>query len=102
MYMWLSGMRRSGTEATMEEGPAKIVVGAEFRSFEELQCAMAAFEEEQKITYWRRDARTFRAAKKRVDVSDNPALAYYEIRYACVKGGRRYEAKGSGVRPNQR
>ena len=79
-----------------------IFLSAEFETFEKVQHAMAAFETDQKITYWRRDTRTFKAAKKHVDVVENSALVYYEIKYGCIKGGREYSAKGSGQRANQR
>ena len=78
-------------------------VGDEFTSIEAVEQAIVNFENEQQMSYWRRDVRTFKAAQKRVNITnENPNLVYYEIKYACVKGGRSYTSKGSGKRPNQR
>ncbi|XP_077371936.1 BEN domain-containing protein 7 isoform X2 [Festucalex cinctus] len=76
-------------------------VGDEFSSFKEVEDAIAAFEKTQSVPYWRRDTRTFTSAQKRVNVHDNASLKYYEIRYACVKGGRKYESKKTDKRPEQ-
>ncbi|XP_077424430.1 BEN domain-containing protein 7 isoform X2 [Vanacampus margaritifer] len=78
-----------------------LCVGDEFSSFKEVEYAIAAFEKTQSVPYWRRDTRTFTSAQKRVNVHDNAALKYYEIRYACVKGGRKYESKKTDKRPEQ-
>ena len=76
-------------------------VGDEFRSYQELQRAINALEKVQNINFWIRDS-YIKAVKRRVNISISPALQYYEIKYACIKGGRSYESKSTGARPTQR
>ncbi|XP_071527088.1 zinc finger SWIM domain-containing protein 3-like [Panulirus ornatus] len=79
-----------------------IRVGDEFSSFEELVEAISRLEKVQNITYWRRHTRTIKAGAKIVKTTFNPALKYYQVHWACVKGGRPYQSKSTGQRPNQR
>ena len=78
-------------------------VGTEFSSFNELSKALEAFESEQKVTYWRRDSRTLQAARKRgIDVDLDENIKYYELKYACLNGGRSFKSTSTGKRPRQR
>ena len=77
-------------------------VGDEFRSYQELQRAINTLEKVQNINFWIRDSRSIKAAKRCVNISICPALQYYKIKYACIKGGRPYESKSTGARPTQR
>lgn len=77
-------------------------VGAEFSSFESLEAALKVAERDQNITYWKRDCRTITAAQKRRQAPLNPALVYANVHWCCVRGGRTYESKSKGERPNQR
>ena len=87
----------------MADGSGKcLAVGDEFSSFNDVEEAIFDFERQQNVSYWKRDTRTFKAAQKRVEITDNPELKFYEIKHACVKGGHAYSSKGSGQRPNQR
>ncbi|XP_042892029.1 uncharacterized protein LOC122266375 [Penaeus japonicus] len=43
-----------------------------------------------------------RSQAKRVKKPLNPALKYYQVVWACVKGGRAYKSKTPGLRPNQK
>ncbi|XP_071533921.1 uncharacterized protein [Panulirus ornatus] len=76
--------------------------GEEFSSFELLHEAIRRVEKKQNISYWKRHCRTIKAAQKRRQTPLNPALVYSEIHWACVKGGRSYESKSKGQRPNQK
>ncbi|KAG1683753.1 Zinc finger SWIM domain-containing protein 3 [Nymphon striatum] len=78
-------------------------VGADFSTLESLLAAINEFQNEQKVSYWRRDSRTLKAAKNRgMDVPLNDEIKYYELRFSCIKGGRDYKSSSSGKRPRQR
>ena len=60
--------------------------GDEFVSLQAVEEAIAKFEDQQKISYWRRDTRTLQAAQKRINlINPNQDLVYYEMKYACIK-----------------
>ncbi|XP_042892026.1 uncharacterized protein LOC122266373 [Penaeus japonicus] len=80
----------------------RLRVGDAFSSIEELDEVISRLEQAQNTTYWKRDARTIEAAAKRVKKPLNPALKYYQVVWACVKGGRAYKSKSTGLRPNQK
>ncbi|XP_068243027.1 uncharacterized protein [Palaemon carinicauda] len=80
-----------------------IAIGCEFSSLAAVESAMKSFESREGVAYWRRDTRSFQAAQKRMKhIVDNPDISFYEIRYTCIKGGRRYKTQSTGRRPNQR
>lgn len=75
----------SESNETFDIGSKVLTVGQQFASFKDVETAMRNLEEEQKIVYRKRDSRTYKAAKKRVNIPENPALIYYELKYACIK-----------------
>ena len=56
-----------------------VKVGSEFNSYEELLAAVREFEADQCVAYY-----------KRVFNMIDPALKYYEIKFTCVKGGKKF------------
>ena len=80
----------------------RVKVGNEFSSYEELLAAVHELEADQCVTYYKRDFRTVEGAKGRIRHDINPALKYYEIKFTCIKGGKKYSGKSTGQRPNQR
>ena len=80
-----------------------VKVGDAFSTFEDVERAIRNLEQEESITYWRRDTRSFEAAKKRLpNIVNNDKLKYYEVKFTCLKGGRSYKKQSTGARPNQR
>ena len=78
-------------------------IGDSFSTFQAVTDAMKELENQEAITYWRRDSRTFEGAKSKIpNLISNDALEYYEVKFACLKGGRSYQKKSTGARPNQR
>ena len=81
-----------------------LTVGDKFQSFALWEEAVKKYELENYVQLWRRDARTIQAAKKRListtDRQFNEDLQYYELKYCCIKGGRKYTTRTSGSRPN--
>ncbi|KAK6172126.1 hypothetical protein SNE40_018075 [Patella caerulea] len=87
----------------MAESPDDLKIGDKFDSFKAVEHAISKFESLQKISYWRRDSRTIKYMLKRgYKCVENEDLWYWDVTFSCVKGGRTYNSKSSGVRPNQR
>ena len=57
---------------------------------------MKKYEEENFVNVWIRDSCTTEVA--RVKKKYNPAVKFYEIRYACKHGGRKFKSESTGVR----
>lgn len=73
-------------------------VGDKFEDIEELEKKIKQFECENFFLLWKRDCRSVEAAKHRVKRFVNPRLKYYEVKYACVEGGRDFNTEGKGLR----
>ncbi|XP_015911090.1 uncharacterized protein [Parasteatoda tepidariorum] len=74
-----------------------ISVGSRFSSYEELEKAMNEFENENKVTFWKREAKTLGSASKKSKSIDKarPELKYYLLKYACIAGGRVHKKRNS-------
>ena len=77
--------RDSTLDSTMKEDAmgkedtgVLIAVGKKFGSFADLERTITLFEEKNFVKFWKREARTIEAAKKRIDRHINPKLKYYE------------------------
>ena len=87
-------------EVATEQQAAKVCIntGDLFFTFDELNAKLKAYERQYFVQFWKRDARTVEAAKKRLDRFIKPELKYYEIKYCCIIGGQAFKAKGKGSR----
>ncbi|CAH0547429.1 unnamed protein product [Brassicogethes aeneus] len=68
-----------------------IWVGRKFQHIEEVEDAIEHFSRENYIKLWKRDCR--KISSSRVLKQIKPELMYYEVRYACIHGGRSYKKK---------
>lgn len=86
-------------EAASEE-QAKVCInsGDLFSTYDELETKLKTYERQHFVQFWKRDARTVEAAKKRLDRFIKPELKYYEIKYCCIHGGQSFKGKGKGSR----
>ena len=73
-------------------------VGDTFESFDALVTKIKAYQQAKFVQFWRRDARTIEAVKKRLDRYLNPSLKYYELKFCCIHGGQAFKPKGKGMR----
>ena len=71
-------------------------VGDSFRTFEDIEKNVRAFENFHYVKFWKREARTVEAAKKRVNRYLNPSMKYYQLKYTCIHGGQAFRPKGKG------
>ena len=61
----------------------KFCLGEQFTSYDDLKEKTKKYEEENFLNVWLRDSRKIETA--RVKKKSNPAIRFYEIRYACKK-----------------
>lgn len=72
----------------------ELSVGDVFDDFGSLKWAVELFEKSQKSNYWIRDCRTIEAAQKKgIKRPMKESLVYYNLTWACVKGGRSYDER---------
>ena len=69
-----------------------------FASFQDFIIKLEAFKESNFVELWIRNSRTVEAAQKRIKCTLNPSLTYYEIKYSCVHGGKRFSSRSKGHR----
>ena len=81
-----------------EDTSVLIAVGKKFGSFADLERTIRLYEERNFVKFWKREARSIEAAKKRIDRHMNLKLKYYELKYTCIHGGQKFRPKGKGNR----
>lgn len=70
-------------------------VGEEFTSFTELHRRIQSFQLRNSVQLYIRSSRKIQAAQVRSTDGYNPELKFAEIYYACVRGGRKFQSRGS-------
>ena len=73
-------------------------LGVSFSSYEELERTLKSFEANTYSKFWKREARTIEAARKRTYRHLSPTLKYYQLKYTCIHGGQSFRPKGKGTR----
>ena len=71
-------------------------LGEHFTSYDDIKEKMKKCEKENFVNLWVRDSRAIEAA--RVKKNYNPAIKFYEVRYACKHGGRNFKSESTGER----
>ena len=83
-------------EVEVSSDEVSFCVGDLFFTFQELDNKLKAYEKAHFVQFWKRDARTIEAAKKRLNKFLKPELRYYEIKLCCIHGGQRFKSKSKG------
>jgi len=79
-----------------------VVLDGEFSSFGELESSVRQYEKRNFVELYIRSSRTIEGMKKRAPKRMfNDELKFGELQYACIHGGRNYNSKSKGARPNQ-
>ena len=86
-----------GDEDTDADSPS-FAVGDTFASFADLQAKVDEYQRVNLVQFWKREARTIEAARKRIDKYLKPELKYYELKYCCIHGGQAFKGKSKGSR----
>ena len=75
----------------------KFCLGEHFTSYDNIKEKMKQCEEENFVNVWIRDSRTInRSCKSKKNY--NPAIKFYEVRYACKNRGRKFKSESTGER----
>ena len=82
-------------------------VGMKFNTHDELVDFINKYQKQFSTELWRRDSRTIATAVKIAhgrskELYIKKELEFAYIVYDCIHGGRNYESKSKGLRPNQR
>ncbi|KAK6325397.1 hypothetical protein J4Q44_G00047390 [Coregonus suidteri] len=79
---------------------ASLDVGSTYSNYTDFNNAVIAFENENFVQFYRRDARTIEKVK-RLNPRHyyNPELKYVNIHLTCIHGGRNFLSHSKGVRP---
>ena len=75
-----------------------LFLGEKFPTLKELEVKVKKFEATNFVQLWKREARTIESAKKRVDRYMKEELKYYQLKYCCIHGGKKFKPEGRGVR----
>ena len=85
-------------DMAMAEHAAVFALGVKFECYDHLEETLKAFEDKTYSKFWKREARTIEAARKRTDRHLNPRLKYYQLKFTCIHGGQSFRPKGKGSR----
>ena len=81
-------------------GEQEITVGDIFSSFEEVKKKIEEYSESKFTQLWIRDARTIKAAAKRVlkrAARMKAKLKYAQVVYCCIHGGKQFKKCGNAI-----
>lgn len=77
--------------------------GRKFDSYEEVSQSMEHFQIENFFQMYIRDSKTIKSyLKRRPSREIKEDLRYVYLHYCCVHGGKKFESKSTGARPNTR
>ena len=71
------------------------MLGLKFSSLDEVHNFIKKYENEHKITLYRRDSKTIESIKNSKPLryeSSNKCLKYYFLKYTCYKGGKIFKS----------
>ena len=85
-------------QATTTDVEISFSVGDSFSTYDELKSKVKSYERVHFVQFWKPDACTIDAAKKRMDTYLKAELKYYELKFCCIHGGQVFKTKGKGSR----
>jgi viroplasmin and RNaseH domain-containing protein len=78
-------------------------VGAKYKSFTDLECALKKFQQDNYVQLYKRSSRKFGTGSKykNMEVAESAAglLIYKELDYSCIDGGKHFSSISSDQRP---
>ena len=92
----------------MDDDGSALRVGAKYKSFTDLECALNKFQQDNYAQLYRRSSRKLaigtRSKYKNMEVAESAAglLIYKELYYSYIHGGKNVSFISSGQRPNTR
>jgi viroplasmin and RNaseH domain-containing protein len=90
----------------MDDDGSALRVGAKYKSFTDLECALKIFQQDNYVQLYRRGSRKLGTGSKykNMEVAESAAdfLIYKELDYSCILGGTHFSSISSGQCPNTR
>ena len=74
-----------------------IHIGQKFEDFRAFESAIERYQTVESVQFFKRDSRTVEKAQPRfTNKILNPRLKYYEIKFSCIHGGKKFKPRGQG------
>ena len=87
----------------MDDDGSALRVGAKYKSFTDLECALKKFQQDNYIQLYKRIPRKLGTGPKYKNMEIAAGfLIYKELDYSCIHGGKHFSSISSGQRPNTR
>ena len=90
----------------MDDDGSALRVGAKYKSFTYLECALSKFQQDNYVQLYKRSSKQFGTGSKykNMEVAESAAglLIYKELDYSCIHGEKHFSFISSGQRPNIR
>jgi hypothetical protein len=89
----------------MDDDGSALRVGAKYKSFTDLECALRKFQQDNYIQLYQRISRKLGTGSKYkiMEVAESAGLLIYkELDNSCIHGGKNFSSISSGQRPNTR
>ena len=71
-------------------------IGEKVEDFSSSEIAIQQYQNEENVQFFRRSSRTIEKAQPRMPDKKRPK--YYEISFHCIRGGKNFKAKSTGMR----
>ena len=87
----------------MDDDGSAFRVGAKYKSFTDLECALRKFQQDNYVQLYQRISRKLGTGSKYkiMEVAESAGLLIYkELDNSCIHGGKNFSSMSSGQRPN--
>ena len=76
-----------------------LTIGKKFEDFSSLEIAIQQYQKEQNVQFFRRSSQIFEKAQPVMsDKKLNERLKYYEISFHCIRSGKNFKSRSTGMR----
>ena len=90
----------------MDDDGSALRVGAMYKSFTDLECALKKFQQDNYVQRYKRGSRKLGTGSKykNMEAAESAAclLIYKELDYSCIHGVKKFSSISNGQRPNTR
>lgn len=77
----------------------KLNIGQKFEDFSSFEIAIQQYQKAENVQFFRRNSRTIAKAQPRMPEKKlNERLKYYEIQFHCIRGGKNFKSRSTGMR----
>ena len=77
----------------------KLNIGQKFEDLSSFEIAIQQYQNAENVQFFRRSSRTIAKAQPRMPEKKlNECLKYYEIQFHCIRGGKSFKSRSTGMR----